>query len=176
LPVFNVITPSAHWAAQHSRAKRIGVLGTRATVQSGAYAKALSHAAPGAFVCSQACPLLVPLVEEGWEDDPITNLIVYRYVQPLLMQNIDTLILGCTHYPALRCSIEKVAGRGVDIVESGPAMSEVLLTTITSSQSQTEPRVQFLTTDASAGFMQAAARLLAPHPVARWQAVDTEKP
>ncbi|MGZ5279028.1 MAG: glutamate racemase [Pseudobdellovibrionaceae bacterium] len=99
LPVFNVIEPGAEFAVASSENKHIGVLGTRALVASGAYQKEILKLSPDAQVFAQSCPLFVPLAEEGWLEDPITNLIAYRYLHPLLESKIDTLILGCTHYP-----------------------------------------------------------------------------
>jgi glutamate racemase len=126
LPVFNVVQPGARKAVEASASRRIGVLGTRATVLSEAYPHAIRRLVPDAEVFQQPCPLLVPLVEEGWLDDPITNLVVYRYLGGLMTQNIDTLILGCTHYPALRRCIEKVAGKTMQLVDSSMGLVEDL--------------------------------------------------
>src|SRR5665213_2683738 len=100
IPILNVVEPGARKAVEFSAQKRIGVLGTRATVMSEAYPKAILKIAPEAAVFQQPCPLWVPLVEEGWIEDPITNLIVYRYINSMAREQVDTLILGCTHYPA----------------------------------------------------------------------------
>lgn len=126
IPVYDVITPGAGLAVASSSTGRIGVLGTRATVASQVYDKKIKLLAPEAVVVSQACPLFVPLVEEGWTDDPVTNLIVYRYLQPLLVENIDTLVLGCTHYPLLSAVIKKIVGSGVTLLDSGSAVAEIL--------------------------------------------------
>jgi glutamate racemase len=126
LPVFDVIRPGARAAVSKSRGLRIGVLGTRATVKSRAYDQALKQISSEIQVFSQVAPLLVPLAEEGWIDDPVTNLIVFRYLQPLLSQQIDTLILGCTHYPILQSSIQRVTGQQVALVDSGQAVAEDL--------------------------------------------------
>lgn len=126
VPLLNVVLPGARKAVQSSVTKRIGVLGTRATVLSQAYARAIHELTPTADVFQQPCPLLVPLVEEGWVDDPVTNLIVYRYVAGLLKNQVDTLILGCTHYPALRKSIQNAVGPGVTLVDSSQGLIEDL--------------------------------------------------
>lgn len=126
VPIYNVIEPGAEVALRASTSKRIGVLGTRATVASLAYPKAIHARDPRATIVQHPAPLLVPLVEEGWENDPLTNLIIYRYVAPLMAQAIDTLILGCTHYPALRDGIARVAGSGVALVDSAQAIAENL--------------------------------------------------
>lgn len=126
LPIYNVIEPGAEAALAASSSKRIGVLGTRATVQSGAYIQAIQSRDNAAIVFQAAAPLLVPLVEEGWESDPLTNLIVYRYLAPLLSNQIDTLILGCTHYPALVDSIRRVTGLNINLVDSSLAIANLL--------------------------------------------------
>ena len=126
IPIFNVVAPGARKAVERSESKRIGVLGTRATVISEAYPHAIRKLAPQAEIFQQPCPLFVPLVEEGWLDDPITNLIAYRYVNALLQKEIDTLILGCTHYPALRGSIQRVVGQGMQLVDSSMGLIEDL--------------------------------------------------
>jgi glutamate racemase len=124
IPVYNVIDPGVKKSLMSTKNKRIGVLGTRATILSQAYESRLKQHQVQVF--SQACPLFVPLVEEGWVDDPLTNLVVYRYLQPLLQNQIDTLILGCTHYPVLQNAIQKVAGPSVTLVDSGSSVSDVL--------------------------------------------------
>lgn len=130
IPVYNVIDPGVTSALEQTKVGRIGLLGTRATVESGTYQMRL-HEASGRQgreleIFAQACPLFVPLAEEGWVDDPITNLIVYRYLSPLLAQKVDTLILGCTHYPILRTSVEKATGSSIALVDSGEAMARRL--------------------------------------------------
>ncbi len=126
VPVFNVIEPGARVALQMSTTKRIGVLGTRATVYGEAYPKAIHKLNAGAEVFQQACPLWVPLVEEGWIDDPVTNLIVYRYASSVTKHQIDTLILGCTHFPVLRVSIRKAVGDAITLVDSSQGLIEDL--------------------------------------------------
>ncbi len=118
VPVFEVITPAAEAAARATRNGRIGVIGTRATIGSGVYDTMLKKLKPGAEVRSQACPLLVPLVEEAWLDNPETKRIVKKYLQPLKNKQIDTLILGCTHYPVLKKIIKARIGRRVRLVDS----------------------------------------------------------
>lgn len=126
IPIFNVIEPGAIAAARTTESKKIGVLGTRATIKSGAYQKAIAKILPEAQIFSQACPLFVPLAEEGLDQDPITNLIVFRYLQPILAERVDTLVLGCTHYPLLKNSIHRAATNSITLVDSGIALSEIL--------------------------------------------------
>ncbi len=126
IPIFNVVEPGARVAVRTSVSKRIGVLGTRATVFSEAYPKAIRRLDPASEVFQQPCPLWVPLVEEGWIDDPVTNLIVFRYASVVTKHNIDTLIMGCTHFPVLRAAITKAVGPGVALVDSSQGLIEDL--------------------------------------------------
>ena len=105
MPVVGVIVPGAAAAVAATLKKRIGIIGTRATVNSKAYAHAVRQIAPDVQVFSQACPLFVSLAEEGWNDHQATDLIAREYLFPLTLEKIDTLILGCTHYPVLRRAI-----------------------------------------------------------------------
>lgn len=118
LPVFGVILPGVRAALDKSRAHRIGIIGTSATIRSKAYANAILARSDSAQVFARACPLLVPLVEEGWTRHPVTATVLREYLQPLLARRIDTLILGCTHYPLLKPLIRKVTGPRVALVDS----------------------------------------------------------
>ena len=112
-PHWGVLEPGAS-AAVAAAGRHVGVIATESTVRSGAYEHAIRRLNPKLRVSQQACPLLVPLVEEGWEDDEITERIVARYLEPLLRAKIDTLLLGCTHYPLLRGVLARVCGSGRD--------------------------------------------------------------
>jgi glutamate racemase len=118
VPVVGVIEPGARAALAASRNRRIGVIGTRATIRSSAYEKALRAADPEVKVSSQACPLLVPLIEEGLLHDEVTEQMILRYLEPLLADEIDTLVLGCTHYPLLTEAMARVLRRQIMIVDS----------------------------------------------------------
>ena len=118
IPILGVIEPGAYAAVEVTRNGRIGVIGTEGTIASGAYPRAIHHLSPKAKVYSKACPLFVPLVEEGKLTGPVTEAIAREYLKPLLKQNIDTLVLGCTHYPLLKRTLSKVAGPKVKIVDS----------------------------------------------------------
>lgn len=126
IPIFNVVEPGARVAVRTSVSKRIGVLGTRATVHSEAYPRAIKRLEASAEIFQQPCPLWVPLVEEGWVDDPVTNLIVFRYASVVTKHNIDTLIMGCTHFPVLKVAIAKAVGPGVNLVDSSQGLIEDL--------------------------------------------------
>ena len=117
LPVWGVIGPGAEAAVAATRG-RVGVLATESTVASDAYGQAIRQMRPETEVLSQACPLFVPLVEEGWSDDPVTRTVAERYLEPLLEAEVDTLVLGCTHYPRLTSVLRAVAGDGIALVDS----------------------------------------------------------
>ena len=123
VPVFEVITPAAQLAVQMSRRLRIGIIGTRATVNSGSYKTKIKELKPDAGIYSKACPLLVPLVEEGWFKKPETVMIVKKYLHYLKVRQIDTLILGCTHYPLLKEIIQRKIGKKVFIADSSLAVA-----------------------------------------------------
>src|SRR5881227_308150 len=118
VPVIGVIEPGARAALQATSNQHVGVIGTRATIRSGAYEKALRAINNNVRVSSCACPLLVPLIEEGLLDDDVTNRIIVRYLEPLLADGIDTLVLGCTHYPLLSTAIVRALGREITLVDS----------------------------------------------------------
>jgi glutamate racemase len=118
IPILGVIEPGAYAAVEVTRNGRIGVIGTEGTIASGAYPRAIHHLAPRAKVYSKACPLFVPLVEEGKLAGPVTEAVAREYLGPLLKRKIDTLVLGCTHYPLLKRTLAKVAGPKVKIVDS----------------------------------------------------------
>ncbi|MGE0764783.1 MAG: glutamate racemase [Bdellovibrionales bacterium] len=172
IPIFEVIQPGAETALKNSSTKRIGVVGTWATISQNAYADCLHSLEPQAQVFQQACPLLVPLVEEGWTDDPMTNLVIHRYIGGLIQQGIDTLILGCTHYPALINAFRKVVGPNIHLTDSADAMAQKLKAAliqgeIASTATGSPGKIRLLTTDTTARFAEIAARLLgvssAPH-------------
>jgi glutamate racemase len=113
-----VITPAVELAVQASKNLNFGIIGTRATITSGIYETKIIENQPKARVYSVACPLLVPLVEEGWLDRAETAMIVKKYLQPLKTRQIDTLILGCTHYPLLKKVIQRKIGKRVHLIDS----------------------------------------------------------
>jgi len=117
-PVIGVVEPGVRAAISVSKSHRIGVIGTKSTIQSGAYQKRLLEKNKSLHIIAQACPLFVPLVEEGWENDAITYDIAKRYLEPLVKDNLDAVILGCTHYPLIDHIIENVMGDTVQLVNS----------------------------------------------------------
>lgn len=118
IPVVGVIEPGARAAAAATRNNKVGVIGTRATIQSGAYLEAIQRMDPAIKVFSTACPLFVPLVEEGWLTDDVTYEVARRYLAHLVDCRVDALILGCTHYPLIKRVIADVMGRGTVLIDS----------------------------------------------------------
>lgn len=118
VPVIGVIEPGARAAVRASTTGRIGVIGTAGTIASGAYTRAIQALRPDAAVEARACPLFVPMVEEGWFDHPATELVAREYLTPLIAARIDTLVLGCTHYPLLKPLLARVLGPAVALIDS----------------------------------------------------------
>jgi glutamate racemase len=168
LPTWGVIEPGAQRAAAAS-AGRVGVIGTEATVRSDAYPRALLRLRPDLAIASQACPLFVPLVEEGWLDDPVTEQVATRYLAPLLAGGIDTLVLGCTHYPLLAPVLARVAGPAVRLVDSAEEVAEAVAAGL-AERGLEAPRhgghgaesgaMRLCVTDAGPGFQTLARRIL----------------
>lgn len=119
IPVLGVIDPGARGAVEHSQNKKVGIIGTKATIKSMAYVKAIKRLDPGIDVTSRACPLFVPIAEEGLEDDKVAYLVAEKYLEEFKASSIDTLVMGCTHYPILEGAIKTVMGHGVAIVNTG---------------------------------------------------------
>ncbi len=124
VPVLGVVDPGARAAVRATRSGRIGVIGTASTIASGAYRAAILSARPGCEVVSRACPLLVPLAEEGWTDpeDEVVRAVARRYLAPFSEANVDTLVLGCTHYPLLREALARELP-GVVLVDSASSVA-----------------------------------------------------
>ncbi|MBC9073934.1 glutamate racemase [Thauera sp. CAU 1555] len=125
IPVLDVIEAGAQAAVRDSGLRGIGVIGTPTTVNSNAYARRMHQLDPGVRVYSQACPLFVPLVEEGWLDHPVTRLTAQEYLKPVLAEEVDSLVLGCTHYPLLKPLLKDVVGEGVRLVDSATTTAEL---------------------------------------------------
>lgn len=160
VPIQGVITPGAAAAVAATKSGRIGVIGTRATVSSGAYGKAIHAIDPKVRVFSEACPLLVPLIEEAMFEDPITDQVLERYLAPLLAQDIDTLVLGCTHYPLAREAIGRAAGPGVTLVDSAENCALAVKTLLEERQLGAPDdqlgRLDVALTDSTEGFLRTA--------------------
>lgn len=159
-PVMGVIGPGAAAACRVTRNHRIGVIGTRATIASRAYEQAIHDIQPDAQVFATACPLLVPLIEEGMFEDAITDAVLKRYLEPIVEEGIDTLVLGCTHYPLLRAAIARVAGEAVTLVDSAHncalAVHESLEQASLAAIPGTVGRLEVALTDSTEGFLRVA--------------------
>jgi glutamate racemase len=142
---------------------RIGVIGTRATIRSGAYEQAIRQAAPGVEVVSQACPLFVPIVEEGWADTPVARSIAEQYLEPLMRAKVDAVILGCTHYPLLVSTLAPVLGEGVVLIDPAEiAAGQVaeMLAGGSPAASSGPARHTFFLSDVPASFEEVGRRFL----------------
>lgn len=169
VPVIGVIRPGAKTAAACTRNGRIGVIGTKATISSGTYTEYIRQIMPSAEVFGQPCPLFVPLVEEGLWEDPVTDEIARRYLASLLDSRIDTLIMGCTHYPLIRKTIGRAAGEGVTLINPAyeTAMelrsllqSESLLSANRQELGSGEPQYRFYVSDMAGQFRQFANSII----------------
>ena len=164
VPVIGVIEPGARAALQATHNRHVGVIGTRATIRSGAYEKALRATDSNVRVSSRACPLLVPLIEEGLLDDDVTDRVIVRYLEPLLSDGMDTLVLGCTHYPLLSAAIARVIGNEITLVDSAEncanAVQETLDRQSLLSQATERGELQVALTDAADNFLNVAREAL----------------
>lgn len=164
VPVQGVVVPGAEAAVRATKTRRIGIMATRATIASGAYEHAVKHLDPAVQVFSAACPLLVPLIEEGLFEDPVTDQILARYLAPLIGQNVDTIVLGCTHYPLLRGPIGRAAGPDIALVDSANncalAVKNLLAGEGISAPAERLGRLDVALTDSTEGFLRVAQKAL----------------
>jgi glutamate racemase len=129
LPVLGVIEPGAEAAVESTR-DTIGVIGTSATIMSGAYERAILERKPDAHIIAKDCPLFVPLVEEGWAKHPVTQLVTEEYLLPLKEQGIHSLVLGCTHYPVLKKIFAHVLGENIQLIDSAETIAQKVFTVL----------------------------------------------
>jgi len=165
VPVLEVIDAGARSALAASKTKRIGIIATPSTIASQAYVVALRRiGGPEVFTAARACPLFVPLVEEGWLDHPATWLVAEEYLGPLLAEHLDTLILGCTHYPLLRPLLGEVVGPDVRLQDSATAVAEraaaILAEFGLENPSADPPRYTYHVTDMPHRFLEIGQRFL----------------
>jgi len=162
--VTGVILPGARAAIAKTRTGNVGVIGTRATIKSGAYERALRSLNSEVRVTARACPLLVPLIEEGWLESTITDEIIMQYLGPLVEEGIDTLVLGCTHYPLLRSTIARLLGDGVALVDSAEncasAVRELLIRENLCAPETNSGQLQVALTDPPDNFLRVAREAL----------------
>ena len=164
MPVVGVILHGATAAIEATRKKRIGIIGTRATVNSNAYTNALRQLDGEVQAFAQECPLFVPLAEEGWIDHKVTDAVAKEYLFPLKQEKIDTLILGCTHYPILKRAIAAVMDSNVTLIDSGEAaaleVERVLNEKDRRNPSEERLNLQFYVSDIPAKFAEVGERFL----------------
>jgi glutamate racemase len=164
LPIVGVIDPGARKAAQVTRIGKVGVIGTAGTIRSSAYTKAIKQIDPGIEVFTQPCPMFVPLAEEGWTDNEVARLTTRIYLQGLKDAGVDTLVLGCTHYPLLKGIIGEVMGDGVQLVDSAEETARTVAG-ILETRGILRPQLEqgnhhYFVTDVPAGFIRIGARFL----------------
>lgn len=164
IPIIGVIEPGARKAASITRSGKVGVIGTPSTIKSNAYNKAIENISPEIRVYSKSCPLFVPLAEEGWTEGEIAELTAKKYLEPLRKTGIDVLILGCTHYPILKSTIQKVLGDEITLVDSAEETALEIKRTLLDNQSlngnSAQIQKEFYLTDVSDSFVQIAGRFL----------------
>lgn len=164
IPVVGVIEPGARRAVQVSKNSRIGVIGTSGTVRSNAYQQAIQRLNPAADVLSEPCPLFVPLAEEGWLDSQVTRLTAQTYLAHLKTADIDTLVLGCTHYPLLKEVIAEIMGSGVTLVDSAEetarTVAEILHEQQLIAASHNNSQHRYFVTDVPEGFVRIGSHFL----------------
>ena len=181
IPIIGVVKPGAKVAAQTTQNGKIGVIGTEGTIRSEIYTKTIHRENKDAQVMGRACPLFVPLVEEGWIKDPVTVAVAERYLQPFKESDIDTLILGCTHYPLLRSTVREIMGEGVNLVnpayETAVELRRLLAEQGIANDGKTkdgEEKYQFYVSDAAEKFMQFANSIL-PYDIEQTQLIPIEE-
>jgi glutamate racemase len=157
IPIIGVIGPGARAAAAVTKSKRVGVIGTAGTIKSGAYEKEIRKLLPDVQLTAQACALFVPLVEEGWVDSEPTRAIARNYLAPLVTAQVDTLVLGCTHYPLMKTVIGNVVGREVRLIDSAHETAreaaEVLREHGLENETPNDARYRFIASDAPDTFL-----------------------
>jgi len=164
IPVIGVLMPGAYAATRATVTGRVGVIGTEGTVSSGVYARLIKNIRPGTEVFARPCPLFVPLVEEGRLSGEITKLIAEDYLAPLRAENIDTLVLGCTHYPLLKKVIGEVMGPDVKLIDSAHETAQEVMRVLDKKEikngSNEEPFIEYYVTDAPGRFKAIGEKFL----------------
>lgn len=165
LPILGVIRAGTLAALRATQNKKVGVVGTSATIASGSYVNDLKSLARDLAVISQACPLFVPLVEEGWLDHEVTRLVAGEYLSPLKSNDVDTLILGCTHYPFLKPVIAETMGKEVTLIDSAVEMARMAKKILSEKGLLRQKETgavsrKFYLSDISANFIELGERLL----------------
>jgi glutamate racemase len=164
VPIIEVIGPGAKAALSATKYSRIGVIGTEGTIRSSSYTKAIRKLRPGAKIFARACPLFVPLVEEGWLGHKVTKIVAREYIKPLLNNKIDTLVLGCTHYPLIKKVIAGAAGKRVELIDSAETAASEVVEILTelgiTNRSTRKGSYQYFVSDIPQKFSEVARRFL----------------
>jgi len=164
LPIIGVIEPGSRAAARATRSGNVGVIGTLGTISSGAYERAIAAELPTAHIIARACPLFVPLVEEGWLESDATSIIAQEYLSSFVDEKIDTLVLGCTHYPLLKRAIGEVVGREVRLIDSAEETAAETATTLRDNglerTDSSSPVYRFVASDRPEQFLRIGQRFL----------------
>jgi glutamate racemase len=164
IPVIGVLEPGARAAVKATKSKRVGVIGTEATIGSWAYPEAIKRLDHGIEVISTPCSLFVPLVEEGWTDNDVASSIAGIYLEPLKKEKIDTLVLGCTHYPLLKGIIKRIMGDSINLIDSAQEtaieVEKILLEKDLLKKASTEGKHRYFVTDAPGRFASLGERFL----------------
>ena len=164
VPILGVIIPGSQAAVHATRNKHVGVIGTTATINSNAYTQALSEIESSIQITAQACPLFVPLVEEGWLNGPVPSEITVSYLKNINVENVDTLILGCTHYPLLKPMIQDIVNDNTVLIDSAETVAEevaiILIEKKMSADSSNKGLLKCFVTDSPVQFENIAKRFL----------------
>jgi glutamate racemase len=164
MPVIGVVEPGARAAVAATKQGHIGVIGTVGTIKSGAYERAIRAIDPDVLITVRACPLFVPLVEEGWTDHDATRLVAREYLEPLIAADIDTLVLGCTHYPLLKPLLREVLGDSVRLIDSAEETAAETARTLAAksiaADANADPQYRFVASDDPLQFLQLGQRFL----------------
>jgi len=176
VPLLGVVDAGAKSAVAATKNKRVGIIGTPTTITSNTYVKAIKKYDPEIQIFSQACPLFVPLAEEGWLDHEVTRLTAQEYLRPLMAHHIDTVVLGCTHYPLLKPVLQEVLGTSIRLVDSAQAITEQARELLNEhsllNQKPRSPHYRFYVTDVPFRFKeigeQFLGRALANVSMVRW--------
>lgn len=164
MPIIGVVEPGARAAVSATRSGHIGVIGTVGTIKSGAYERAIRALSPDVLITARACPLFVPLVEEGWTDHDATRLVAREYLEPMLAADVDTLVLGCTHYPLLKPLLREVLGNSVRLIDSAEETAAETARTLAArdlaADPSAEPVYRFVASDDPLQFLQLGQRFL----------------
>ena len=179
IPIIGVVEPTAAAALNATKNGKIGIIGTSGTIKSGSYEKLLKEARPDIITFSQACPLFVPLVENGHFDTKVTELVVSEYLENIRTQGVDTLILGCTHYPLLKNTIARFMGSGVTLIDAGAEVAKELKRHFDKnelhSREHDRQQYQYYVSDDIAGFAELGGMFLEQKIDGQVEKIDIEK-